>query len=249
MLNEIHLALRLPKDDQRMLSQVTTAAISPWALTTLLKIYERRQAGASFEFYQRIKDLPDEGTIRGQMFQAQLLKYLNALKEPQPFTVRRLTSSDTDEWTYPGPTENSFSHSSTFFKSLEDAVTQEKPLHLVPKQPNFPAVASILYTPGEVLTGIQVTVDEKRPVAVVGLQRIQSWLKEESLLATLRPSVSGNHWRLIFVVPEGMAATFRNQPFKGKTGLKEWSEKVDQYVLGIKEDTLWARTHQLSSSS
>ncbi|EDR09962.1 uncharacterized protein LACBIDRAFT_293780 [Laccaria bicolor S238N-H82] len=54
-----------PKDDRRMLSQVTTAAISPWALTTLLKIYEHRQADASFEFYNMIKDLPDEGTIRG----------------------------------------------------------------------------------------------------------------------------------------------------------------------------------------
>jgi hypothetical protein len=235
-----------PKDDDRMLSQVTTAAISPWALTTLLKIYENRQADASWEFYKMIKDLPDEGTIRGQMFQVQVLKYLSALKGREQFTIRRLTGSNTSQWMYPGPTENSFSHSSTFSQLLEDAVTQQKSVHLVPQEPNFPAVHSILYTPGDVLTGILVTDQTKHPVEVVGLKCIQSWLKRGSMLANLRPSIEGNHWQLIFVVPQQIAPTFQIQMFEGDTDSNEWFKKVDQYVLGIDEDTLW---RQLSSFS
>jgi len=58
-----------PRDNKRLLSQATTAAISSWALTTLLKIYEDRQVDASFKFYKTIIRDPDAETIRGQMFQ------------------------------------------------------------------------------------------------------------------------------------------------------------------------------------
>ena len=132
-------------DDERLLINATISAISPWALTTLLEIYERREADASFKFYKMI---PDEGTIRGQMFQVQVLKHLGALKGQEQFTIRRLTDSDTSQWTYPGPTASFFSHSSTFPQLLEDAVTQQKSVHLVPQERNFPALHSILYSKG-----------------------------------------------------------------------------------------------------
>lgn len=67
------------------------------------------------------------------------------------------------------------------------------------------------------------------------------------MLSHLQPSILGNHWRLIFVVPEQMASSFRIQKFEGDADSDGWFEKVDQYVLGINEDTLWARTSQLSS--
>jgi hypothetical protein len=44
------------------------------------------------------------------------------------------------------------------------------------------------------------------------------------------------------VVPGAAAAGFKHQPFEGDTALGEWAKKVDQYVLGIKEDTLWGNT-------
>jgi len=178
-----------------------------------------------------------------------VLKRLSALKEREYFTIRRLIDSDTSQWTYPGPTSSSFSHLSTFPQLLEDAVTQQKSVHLVPQEPNFPAVHSILYTPGDVLTGIHVTVEKEHPVAVVGLERIESWLKRDSMLSNLQPAILGNHWRLIFVVPEQIASNFKIQKFEGDTDSNEWFEKVDQYVLGINEDTLWGRTSQLSSFS
>jgi hypothetical protein len=85
-------------NDDRLITQVAIAAVSSWALTTLLKIYEDHQAGASFEFYQMIKDLPNAGTIRGQMFQ--VLKHLSALKGGEQFTIRRLTDSNTSQWSH-----------------------------------------------------------------------------------------------------------------------------------------------------
>ena len=113
---------------------------------------------------------------------------------------------------------------------------------MVPLDPNFPAVDSILYDPGEVLTGIQVTIRNEHPVAVSGLKRVQGWLKLKGPLAHLRPSIMGDHWRLIFVVPAATAATFRQQVFEQDTDGNEWARKVDQYVLSIEEDTLWGRT-------
>ena len=239
-----------PRDNRRLSSQATTAAVSPWALTTLLKIYENRQADAPFEFYKIIgRTVLDAGTIRGQIFQAQVLKRLSALKGREQFTIRCLTDSDTFQWTYPGPTENSFSHSSTFPQLLEGAVTQQKSVHLVPQEPDFPAVHSILYTPGYVLTVILVTVETEHPVAVVGLERIISWLKRDCTLANLQPSILGNHWRLIFVVPEQIAPNFQIQKFEGDTDSNEWFGKIDQYVLGIGEDALWGKTSRLSGFS
>jgi hypothetical protein len=79
-------------------------------------------------------------------------------------------------------------------------------------------------------------------VVVMGLKRIQGWLKADGLLAGLRPSASGNHWCFIFVVPDAAAASFNQQPMEGNTGSHEWANKVDQYVLGLQEDTLWGRT-------
>ena len=226
-------------DDERLLVNATISAISPWALTTLLEIYERHEADASYKFYKMISD---EGTIRGQMFQVQVLKHLGALNGREQFTIRRLTDSDTSQWTYPGPTASSFSHSSTFPQLLEDAVTQQKSVHLVAQERSFPALHSILYSPGDVLTVIHATVETEHPVAVVSLQRIQS------ILSNLQSSIPDNNWQLIFVVPEQIASTFQIQKFEGDADSNEWFEKVDQYVLGINEDTLWGKTSQLLST-
>lgn len=234
-------------DDERLLDDARILPVSTWALTALLNIYKKHQANASYEFYKLLKGSQGTGPLRGAMFEVQVLEYLAALKGQEQFAIRRLSNSDTDQWTYPGPTTSSFSHSSTFTQSLRDAVTQKISLLLVP-QPNFAAVDAILYTPGDVLTGIQVTVNTVHTVAVVGLQCIQGWLKQKSILDKLRPSVRGDHWRLIFVVPEDRAFDFEIQTFEGN-GSDGWLKKVDQWVLGMNEDTIWGRASQLSSSS
>jgi hypothetical protein len=113
---------------------------------------------------------------------------------------------------------------------------------LVPLNPNFPAVDSILYDPGEVFTGIQVTIRNEHPVAILGLKHVQGRLKLNGLLTHLWPSTMGNHWHLIFVVPADTAASFKQQVFKQDTGGNEWARKVDQYMLSIKEDALWGKT-------
>jgi hypothetical protein len=41
-------------------------------------------------------------------------------------------------------------------------------------------------------------------------------------------------------VPESILDSFRKQPFEGDTVTQEWAKKVDQYVVGIKEENLWA---------
>ncbi|EDR10192.1 uncharacterized protein LACBIDRAFT_293779 [Laccaria bicolor S238N-H82] len=203
--------------------------LSPWALTTLLKIYKKGQVDAPYEFYKILKKTPGTGRLRGEMFEAQVLEYFVALKGPETFTIRSSSSSEASQWTYPGPTTNTFSYSSTFTQSLRDAVTKKESLPLVPQR-NFPVVDSILYTPGDVLTGIQVTVNTDHTAMVVGLQRIQETLKKICIMANLRPSIQVNHWRLIFVVPEDTAPLFEIQKFEGD-GLDGWLKKVDHSTL------------------
>jgi len=132
----------------------------------------------------------------------------------------------------------------TFAKELQSAVSNKQSLHLVPKDPNFPALDSIVYDPKPEsgLSLNQITANLHHPVAVVGLQHVQRWLKQNTLLAHLQPSIQCRHWPFTFIVPETISDSFTKQLFEGDTITQEWANKVDQYVLGIEEESLWART-------
>jgi hypothetical protein len=171
------------------------------------------------------------------------------LQGPHTFEIRSVADSNISKSTYPRRVSRATFHSSTFTSLLSSAVSSRYALHLVPLDPNFPAIHSVLYDPSLLaLTGIQVTIRDEHPVAVSGLKRIQGWLKQQSQLALVRPSISDNHWRLVFVVPEAAAANFEQQPMEGDTRGNEWARKVDQYVLGLQEDTLWRRTATIDHS-
>jgi hypothetical protein len=85
------------------------------------------------------------------------------------------------------------------------------------------------------------------PVAVVGLKQIQGCLKRNTLLDRLQPS-KDHHWSLTFIVPDSIADSFTKQPFKGDTARQEWASRVDQYVLGIREETVLGRTQARDAS-
>jgi hypothetical protein len=230
-----------PADESRILPDARIGAVSPWALDLLLRQYETRQADAATEFYLSISSMPYAESLHGRVLERQVLKYFDSLQGPQNFTIRSLANSTTSLWRYPGPAKRSNFRSQTFASSLEVAVKASTPLHLVPLNPNFHAVDSILYDPAAVLTCIQVTRRNNHPVAVSGLQEIQRWLRRNTPLAQLRPSTLGKHWRFIFTVPSDNANQFEPQPFDGDTNRGEWAGKVDQYVLGIEDDTLWGK--------
>jgi hypothetical protein len=238
-----------PGDDMRILGGARVGAVSRWALDLLLKKYESRQSDAAFNFYQYIKGIQPAAALRGEIMERQVLKYFDSLDGPQAFQIRSLADSTISIWTYPRDVRRDTFESSSFTSLLSSAVSSRRGLHLVPLDPNFPAVNSVLYDPSSsVLTGIQVTISDEHPVAVSGLKRIQRWLGRRSSLAHLRPSISDNHWRLLFVVPEAAAATFELQSMEGDTSGNEWARKVDQYVLGLQEDTLWRRTATIDHS-
>ena len=230
----------------RLLPDAGIGVVSPWALDMLLKEYERHQDNAAAEFYISIVGRPDAGSLRGCLMERQVLNYFDTLHGPHGFSIRSLASSTISKWTYPGPAKRVTFQSRSFAPSLKSAIEAKQPRHLAPSDPNFLAVGSILYDPAGVLTCIQIATKDKHPVAVSGLKRIQGWLKYQTPLGDLRPSTSGNHWRLIFVVPDLVASAFELQDFEGDTDKCEWAEKVDQYVLGIKEDVLWGKAMKTS---
>ena len=177
------------------------------------------------------------------------MKYFDFLKEPHDFSIRSLSNGATLKWTHPGSALRATFQSRSFISSLESAVKDRKPLHLVPADPNFPAMDSILYDPPGTSTSsqigpfapIQVTRNISHPIAISGLQRVQRWLPAKSTLANLRPSKSGMHWPFIYVVPDTLESSFELQDFEGDTPTSEWACKVDQYVVGICEVSIWGR--------
>jgi hypothetical protein len=66
-------------------------------------------------------------------------------------------------------------------------------------------------------------------------------------LAGLRPT-QAKWWHFIFVVPPKMASTYKSQNLDGDTGRGEWAGKVHQYVLGLKEGTIFGRSDSSGAS-
>ena len=81
----------------------------------------------------------------------------------------------------------SFLQELDFIDKLTKAVQNNRSLHLVPLIHNFLVVDSIIYVPNEPLTCVQTTIHGKHPIVVLGLQRIQRWLKEDAPLDGLCP--------------------------------------------------------------
>jgi len=87
----------------------------------------------------------------------------------------------------------------------------------VPKDPNFPALDSAVYDPkaeGSIID-IQVTTSMDHPIAVIGLKRMQGWMKRNTPLANLRPSILHKHLPFIFIVPETQGGTGINSGHLG----------------------------------
>ncbi len=231
-------------EERRSLSSCRFEAVSGWALDVLLQEYNDRRVNEAAEFYRRISLMPEAASFRGHLFERQALNYFSDIPTEGEFSIRRLTDSTQMKWTLHGPIHRIPLQESTVSYGIAEAVQNRKPLHLVPLASNFTAIDSILYDPMDpnaVLTCIQVTMDKKdHPIAVSDLQRIQSWLKLQTPLEDLRPK-EYRPWRFIFVVPKGMESTFRFQKMDGTTAMAEWAGKVDQYVLGLEEQTIFRR--------
>ena len=217
-------------------------AVSPWALDLLLQAWEDAPADAAAKFHRSVIRMRQAGTLRGDMFERQVLKHLDAISSHHTFSIRSLSTSVTKQWVYPGPARRFTFELPAFAGALNAAIENKEPLHLVPYNHNFPAVDSILYDPNsEVLTCIQITTRDTHPIDVSGLQKIQGSLKRKSPLESLRLSHQGKPWRFIFIVPLAIESTFGVQPFQGDTAKGEWAGKVDQYILGMEEDTIFNR--------
>jgi hypothetical protein len=226
-----------PIDDERLLAQCNADAVSRWALDVTLEEYEKRTADAAVIFYHKVSRMQDSATLRGSIFERQVLKYLDRIGAKTTFPIRGLAASEETTWTYPGPVKRyTFLEDSDFIEQMKTAVQNQTPLHLVPSSRNFAAVDSILYDPNEGITCIQITINEDHAISVSGLQRIQGWLgRDRRDLHGLRPAPK-EPWRFIFIVPKEMEASYKLQrlvkPVKdGETSI--WARKVHQYVLGL----------------
>jgi hypothetical protein len=238
-----------------LLSNCQIEAVSLWALDLLLQRYEKHKFDAAAEFYYTISGISEAASLQGHLFERQVLSHLCGICTEKTFRIRRLTDSeemDWSDWIY-GRHVNF--HESTIFAEISEAVKSRERLLMIPLIPNFPAVDSIFYDPNDqVLTCIQITRSFDHPIAVSGLQLIQSWLKRGTPLNRLRPSVK-KPWRFVFVVPFGMADTFKSQDLVDKArktntkGVADWPKKVQQYVLGLKEESIFIRGSDSSATS
>jgi hypothetical protein len=233
-------------DPSRLLLHCQYEPISGWALNILLQQYEVSKANAAADFYYKLSGMPEAAALRGHLFERQVLSHLCGIDKKVEFQIRGLTDSNQTMWNYRGRIPNTTFQDSAFFSEITKAVQNQEPLHLVPLSRNFPAVDSILYDPNDrkaVFTCIQITTSKDHPIAVSGLRRLQSFLKRQTSLGCLRPS-KRRPWRFLFVVPFGMADHFKLQKLfddskDSKLGVGDWVEKMEQYVLGLEEKTIF----------
>ena len=236
-------------DPDRRLFRCHFGAVSGWALDVLLKRYEADQANEVADFYFQLSGLPGAASLQGHIFERQVLNNLHGIGTPLEYSIRWLTNSNEmkwTKWTYHGPIRHVTLQESSFSSELTKAVQNRERLHLVPLARNFPSIDSILYDPDDpkaVLTCIQITRNMGHPIAVSGLRLIQNWLKLNTSLSDLRPSEK-RPWRFVFVVPSGCVHNFQLQPIvddsrSGKKGVANWPRKVQQFVLGLEEKSIF----------
>jgi len=225
-----------PTNKKRFIWEYEFGAVSPWSLGLLLKEYETQRADATAAFYRYISRDSYAALLWGQVFERQVLNYLDGIDAEHKFSIRGLAFSDSEQmtWTYRRPLRRfTFLQDLDFLDEITKAFQNKKPVHLVPSASNFPtAIDSILYDPNEVLTFIRITVRREHQILVSGLRRIQTWLEREAPLAGLSPSEE-KPWRFIFIVPSDEAPSFELQRLEGDTAQGEWAGKVQQYVLGL----------------
>jgi hypothetical protein len=249
-----------PADVERLLPECHFESVSGWALDLLLDQYKDRQADMIADFYYHISEMPEAATLRGHLFKRQVLNHLRGIRTEYTFPIRWLpdpncteytspilgsTDSEQTTWTYPGPKPTTLKES-TVLGIITKAVQCRTPLHLVPLARNFAAVDSIVYDPNGGLTCIQITSSSHQPIAVSGLQRIQKWLEFGTSLEALRPD-RAKPWHFVFIVPSDRAPDFTWQRLKDDTRTDEWAGKVEQYVLGLDEETIFGRRSDSSA--
>jgi len=230
-----------PADEQRLFSACQFKPVSEWALDLLLKQLRSREADMTASFYRRISVIRGAESFRGVLFERQIFRYFSG-NVTGTFSIRRLADSNQLTWTYRGRVRRIDFRESTVLAEITKAVGKRRPLHLVPTTPNFPAVDSILYNPRDpdaVLTCIQITMNPNHPIIVKGLETIQKWFNKKEVRGLLPRTTKP--WRCLFVVPSDMASTFELQELQGDTATCLWARKVNQCVLGLKEQTIFRR--------
>ena len=227
-------------DPNRLYSNCQIETVSPWALDRILHYHAAHRADLMANFYYQVSSVPAAGSLRGHLFERQILNHLSGIDSEKPFSIRALTNSKKKTWTYRGPIRRTDFQKLKVVPEITRAVRDQESLHLVPAARNFPAADSILYDPEDsdaALTCIQVTSKENHPISVKGLRDIQNWLQGRTL-EHIRPT-KRRPWRFLFVVPSYVESNFKMQQLDGDTDRGEWAGKVHQYVLGLEEETIF----------
>ena len=202
--------------------------VSRWALISSWDNTINAKLEARANLYYSLSSLTGAASLRGHMFEIQVLNYLDVIEAEHPFTICRLINSVQKEWLYRGPIPRFTFTKDILTVGIAHEVQTKVPVHLVPINRNQAAVDSILYDPNDLhkLIYIQITKNTSHLITVSGLKFIQSQLKCDIPLAGLHSS-KANPWRFIFVVSSlDMESTFNLQMFHNDTPHGEWASKV-----------------------
>ncbi|KAF8501715.1 hypothetical protein F5888DRAFT_1263481 [Russula emetica] len=118
-------------DTNRWLAACQYETVSLWALDLLLKQYETRKANVTADFYYDLSAMPEAATLRGHLFERQVLNHLCGIRTECAFPIRGLTDSD-QEWTYRGYIGHFKFQESTVLHKITEAYQDQRLLHLVP---------------------------------------------------------------------------------------------------------------------
>jgi hypothetical protein len=113
--------------------------VSQWALNLLPEQYEAHKADVAAGFYYKLSAMHDAATLRGHLFERQVLNHLRGIRRERQFSMRRLTGSQQMTW-YRGPVRHTDLQRSLFLDEITEVVRRRSTLHLVSLARNFLAV-------------------------------------------------------------------------------------------------------------
>ena len=222
-----HLFQIYSSHDHRMFENCPIKHVSDWSFNRLLEKYEERQTDAALELFNLFR-YRNGLQIATFVWERQ---FFRSLRSPRSFILRSLddpSESITCEWEYPRGTEyRTFESGPPFPTRLQVLIEDKTSGHLKPLSTMFPTSDSLVYQPSR-LDFFQITLGSFEPNgSIAGFERVQRWLELKGPTSHLCPSET-RPWLFISIVPEGKAASLKQQSFG-----KIWNSKVKQYVLGL----------------
>jgi hypothetical protein len=221
--------------DDHLFSNCLVRPVTDMALGYYLSQYKKKLPAGPRKLYKLLKREPKLASTSTYVFRWGCNEFFQSFKEPRSFTVRSLDKPrKSTTWRYPGK-KTDYMRRTSLSSQLQDQIKSGNPGRAIPTSSAFPTFDYIVYTL-DGLEFVQISRGVDCSGGTAGFERVQRWLNRNGQDSQHILPSKKQPWKLIFVVPEETAPSFKKWTFGDG-----WDGKVVQYVLGLSQQQIWRR--------